>query len=278
MLGPFMVAEPIEKVRQRFRHARARTAEQETSLGEQSFLLLPPRMQNQLAVLQAQCEEPVDDDQEALVAAEHNLKGYNAKLAQALSLVSQLEGEQRRRGSDQRRGVQRLLLWLVVLGALGGGGWYAVGYVTERKTELCARSAVCVESGQCVGGLRIDPPTVELVCRAESDEHCRASARCRKRGQCFEEHGRCIADKDEDCRATEGCKLDGLCTAVNGSCRAAQREDCLPTRRCIEKGECTPKQGVCAVNDDEDCKHSLACKRHGACMEVQGRCVKTELE
>jgi len=273
-----MPAEPIEKVRQRFRHARARTAEQEARLGEQDFLVLPPRLQNQLAVLQAQCEEPVGDDHEPLVAAEHNLKGYNARLEEALTLVSQLEGARARRGTDQRRGLGRALVWLVLFGTIGVGGWLAYGYVTEKKTELCAGSEQCAQAGQCVGGVRIDPPTVELVCEAGSDEHCRASELCRKRGRCYAKLGRCIARDDEDCRKAPGCKLDGLCTAEGQRCMAQQREDCRPTPGCIKRGECSPKQGVCAVRNDEDCKHSLACKKHGACMELQGRCVMTELK
>ncbi|MBW2527291.1 MAG: hypothetical protein JRI23_24125 [Deltaproteobacteria bacterium] len=277
MLGTIMAAEPIEKVRQRFRHARARTAEQEAALGEKSFLLLPARLQNQLAVLQAQCEEPVVDDQEALVAAEHNLKGYNAKLTQALDLSNQLAGARQRRGSDQAQGLKRLVVWLLVLGALVAGGWYAHGYVTAKKSELCATSASCLEDGKCGGGVRIDPPTVELTCVAETDEHCRSSARCSKRGQCYAEVGSCVARDDADCRQAPGCKLDGLCTAEGGSCRATKREDCRATPRCMERGECTAKRGVCTVGNDEDCKHSLACKKHGACTELQGNCVKTEM-
>lgn len=274
--GCFMAAEPIEKVRQRFRHARARTAEQEARLGADDFLLLPARLQNQLAVLQAQCEEPVGDDQEALVAAEHNLKSYNVKLGQALNLKSQLDGARRRRDSDRRRGAGRLLAWLVVAALLVGGGWLGYGYVVEKKTALCADSKACAEQGHCAGGLRFDPPAVSLICEAGTDQHCRSSRRCRRRGQCYVELGRCVARNDEDCRKTPGCKLDGLCSADGGRCIAEERKDCIQTPGCLERGACTPKQGVCKVGSDEDCKHSLACKKHGACMELQGSCVATE--
>jgi hypothetical protein len=274
--NPPMADEPIEQVRERFRQARARTAEREARLGEDEFLSLPQRMQNQLAVLQAQCEEPVDDNREAIIAAEHNLRNYNAKLEQALNLSAQLGGARRRQVSDRRRGMLKTVILLGVLGALAGGGWLVYGNVRERKAELCRSGESCKTDGRCSAGLRVELPAVELVCQATSDEDCRQSQRCREGGQCFVSLGRCIAKQDEDCRKAPGCKQDGLCTAQNGRCVATAREDCRTTPGCQERGQCSPQQGICAVLSDDDCQHSLACKQHGACTEVQGQCVKLE--
>lgn len=271
-----MATEPIQAVRDRFRSARARTAEREARIEEDGFLELPPRLQNQLAVLQAQCEEPVDDDHQALVAAEHNLKSYNAKLEQAESLLNQLAGARQRQGSDRRQSLRRLVLWLLILSVVGGAAVLGYHYVRERKAELCAGSPACRTEGLCAGGVRFDPPLVELTCEATADEHCRASQHCRDRGKCFAVLGRCIARDDDDCRKAPPCKLDGLCTARDDRCVAASRKDCQATPGCVERGACTPSQGVCVVRSNDDCQHALACKQHGACTEVQGKCVRLE--
>lgn len=269
-----MADEPLEQVRQRFRQARVRTADREGRLSEDDFLCLPERLQNQLAVLQSQCEEPLDDNREALAAVEHNLKSYNAKLEQALDLVAQLGGARRRQESDRTRGMVKTVLVLGVLVALLGGGWLGYQHVLERKDELCKRSAPCALRGQCAAGLTVELPLVELACQAGSDEDCRSSRRCAESAECYASLGRCVARADKDCKKTPSCLQDGACTAREGRCVAATRDNCLPTAACKEHGKCSPGQGICVVAGDEDCKHSLACKRHGACTEVQGQCVR----
>jgi len=272
----FMAPEPKEEVLARIRTLRAKAAEQESRLSEEQFLGLPPKLQNQLAVLQAQ-SEPSGDGYEALLAAEHNLRTYNERLGQAQNLASQLTGARRRSQAATGRKLAVLAIWLLVLGALAGGGyWIASAMLLPKKAAVCQSSPACKADGRCGAGLRVELPTVQLVCEATADEHCRAAERCGAKGECFVAAGRCVAKDSEDCRKTEGCRSDGLCTALDGRCVASTREDCSPTGRCRERGECTPQQGMCAALSDDDCKRSVACKRFGACTEVQGKCVKLE--
>jgi hypothetical protein len=269
-----MAPEPTEEVRQRWQQLRTQASEREARIADQQFLALPQKLQNQLAVLQSQCE-PSDGSYEALVAAEHNLRAYSAKLEQALNLVSQMKGARMRRRSALGRALLKLLLLLLVLGALAAGGWVVVQRVLlPRKAELCQASPDCRAEGRCGAGIRVELPRVELVCQATSDEHCRAAQRCAAQGECMAVEGRCVASATTDCKKTEGCKLDGLCTAQNGRCIAAFREDCGGTAACRERGECTPDQGICRALSDEDCQHCLACKKQGYCTEVQGKCMK----
>lgn len=272
----FMASEPKEEVLARIRALRAKAAELESRLSEEQFLGLPAKLQNQLAVLQTQ-SEPSGDGYEALLAAEHNLRTYNERLLQAQNLAAQLTGARRWSQAALGRRLMVLGIWLLVLGALAGGGyWFTTSVLLPKKAAVCQSSPACQADGRCGAGLKVELPTVQLVCEPTADEHCRAAERCSAKGECFAATGRCVAKDNEDCRKTEGCRADGLCSALDGHCAAATREDCGPTVRCAERGECTPQQGVCAVLSDEDCKRSVACKRFGACTELQGKCVKLE--
>jgi hypothetical protein len=271
-----MAPEPTEEVRTRLRELRSKAAERESRLTEEQFLSLPAKLQNQLAVLQTQAE-PTGDGYEALLAAEHNLRSYNERLVQAQNLASQLTGARRRNRASTGRSLVTLGLWLLVLGGLGGGGyWVAQSLVLPKKAAVCQSSPACRADGRCGAGIRVEPVKVQLVCLPTADEHCRGAERCAAKGECFAAAGRCVARDTADCRKTEGCRSDGLCTAQDERCVAVAREDCQPTARCRERGECTPQQGVCAALSDDDCKRSIACKRYGACTEVQGQCVKLE--
>jgi hypothetical protein len=253
---------------------RVETSEREARIADEQFLDLPEKLQNQLAVLQNQCE-PSDGSYEALLAAEHNLRAYDAKLDQAINLLSQMKGARRRRRSAFGRRLLKALIVLGLLGAVAGVGWFVVQAVLlPKKAALCQSSPECRAEGRCGAGLRIELPSVELVCQAGSDEHCRASQRCAAQGECVAAAGRCVAGDSAVCKNTEGCRLDGLCTAQNGRCLAATRDDCGATAACRERGECTPDQGICRALSDEDCQHCVACKRQGYCTEVQGKCMK----
>jgi hypothetical protein len=271
-----MAADPTEEVRARLGALRAQTAEREAKIEEDQFLGLPQKLQNQLAVLQAQ-SEPSSQTYEALLAAEHNLQAYKARLDQALGLVAQMKGAKMRRRRARGHALGRWLLTLVVLGVLAAGGYVALYQVVlPKKAATCEASPACRAEGRCGAGLRVDPPLVELVCQAATDDHCRAGSRCKSHAECYVERGRCVARDAKDCASTEACRVDGQCKPVDGRCQAVAREDCARTPGCQERGECSPSQGICAALSDEDCKHSVACKRYGACTEVQGKCVKLE--
>ncbi len=220
----------------------SKTATREQILGREAFLELPPSLQNQMAVLQKQ-SEPRERSMEALVAAESNLREYNAKLDEAFNLKRQIEGERGRRRRATRRAATRAVVRVLVAAVVIGGAviWYRVE--STEKTALCAKEPACEGEGLCSGRLTLSPPGM----------------------QC--------AALGEDCRRAKVCAEQGMCSPQEGVCMARTAEDCQRSRLCVEQGLCSPFGGTCVAGRSEDCQASRACHEHGACLEVGGRCV-----
>jgi hypothetical protein len=269
-------SDSIERARERLRAALEQTVEREQQLGRAGFHLLPAKVQNHLAALQAQTR-PDDDSLEAIMAAERLLKTYNSELDNAQNLVAQLSGEAGRRAQARRkRGARMLLAFGVVLVIAAGVTLYYRSALAD-KARSCRAAPPCAGDGLCGAGMRADGASpFDIECRAVSAEDCNASQGCRGQGRCSLVDGRCIAASADDCAKSPGCKEDGWCSAQDGRCVAAQIQDCRPTRACTERGACTPIDGVCVAGSDADCRQSEMCRKHGACSEVEHRCIKSE--
>lgn len=226
----------------RLRDLLQKTAKREEILGREAFLEMPPALQNQMAVLQKQ-SEPKETTLEALMAAEQNLREYNAKLDDAFNLKRQIEGERGRRSRARRREATRGVVQVVVAAIVVGGSILFYRMKANAKAEECAARPACEAEGLCSGRLSFTPFGME--CAAQG----------------------------EDCRGARICSEQGMCSTQEGVCMARTAEDCQRSRLCVEQGLCSPFGGTCVAGSADDCRASRACHERGACLEVGGRCV-----
>jgi hypothetical protein len=223
----------------------AKTAEREQALGREAFLEMPSSLQNQLVVLQKQ-SAPKEGTLEALMAAESNLREYNAKLDDAFNLKRQLEGEKGRRGRARKREVTKAVIKVVVAAVVIGGALFFYKTEAGAKAEECREKTACETEGLCSGKLSFSP--FGMQCAAQGD----------------------------DCRKSTICSTQGMCSAQDGVCMARTVEDCRRSKNCVEQGLCSPFGGTCVAGSGDDCKASRACHERGACLEVGGRCIAPE--
>lgn len=108
--------------------------------------------------------------------------------------------------------------------------------------EPCHNRELCRVLGKC------STPN-GIVCIAASDDHCRASERCKTNGRCTAKDGECIATSDPDCRASEWCKEEGICTLKDGTCKATSDADCRASEACKNHGNCTVQDEVNEFGD-----------------------------
>jgi hypothetical protein len=264
------MAEDPSKARARLREEQARIARREEELGKEGFLLLPDRIREELAVLQEQ-STPRNDNLEAVLAAEHNLRAYGAKLDDALNLMRQHAGAAERRRAAVRYRARRWTIASVALVVVGGAGLFWYRSASAAKAAECRAGRPCADVGACGAGF--DPKAAAMACMPASDEDCRASAACRDLGRCRVVDRACAAANDEDCRATAACQEKGFCSARHGECAVATDQDCRRTPGCTKSGHCTPIDGACRAGSDADCRQSEICRTLGACLEVQSQCV-----
>lgn len=226
----------------RLRDLLQKTAKREEIFGREAFLEMPPALQSQMVVLQKQ-SEPKESTMEALMAAEQNLREYNAKLDDAFNLKRQIEGERGRRSRARRRQATRGIVQVVVAAVVVGGSVLFYRSQATAKARECAQQTSCPGEGLCSGRLSMSPFGME--CAAQGD----------------------------DCRGAKICSEQGMCSAQEGMCMARTSEDCQRSRLCVEQGLCSPFGGTCVANSAGDCRASRACHERGACLEVGGRCV-----
>ncbi len=242
MLAEDPNAADYERAEHRIVDLLVKTAKREEVLGRESFLEMPSKLQNQLVVLQKQ-SEPKARDMAAIVAAESNLREYNARLDDAFNLKLQIEGERGRRSRTRRRDVTRGVIQVLVVAAVVGGIVYFFREEANAKTEACKQERSCDTEGLCSGRLSFAP--FGMQCAAQGD----------------------------DCRKSTICSTQGMCSPQQGICMARVVEDCQRSKNCVEQGLCSPFGGTCVAGDAADCRASRACHERGACLEVGGRCI-----
>lgn len=273
-----MKSDSIERARERLREALEQTLERERKLGREAFLLLPPKVQNQLAVLQAQ-SYPDDDSLEGILAAERLLKTYNERLDNAENLVAQLSGEAGRRAQTSKRRTAGALVVVGGLAVVAAGLTLYFRSALASKARSCREAAACSGDGACGAGMRVRGVSpFEIECRAVSEEDCARSQGCQTQGRCGLLDGQCVAASAEDCAKSPKCTEAGWCSPRDGRCVAAEAHDCRRTKACAERGACTPIDDVCMPGSDDDCRQSELCKKTGACSEVEHRCVKSDFD
>lgn len=220
----------------------AKTSKREQVLTRETFLELPSKLQNQLAVLQKQ-SEPKERTLDAFVAAESNLREYNARLDEALALKRQIDGERGRKIRARKRAARSASIRVLVASLAVGGFVIFYKMQAAAKAEACGHKHACEAEGLCSGKLNLT--AFEWECAA----------------------------RGEDCRKSIVCSTQGMCTPKEGACHAQTAEDCLRSKNCVEQGLCSPFAGTCVAGSSDDCAASRACHEHGACVEVGGRCI-----
>jgi hypothetical protein len=271
-------SDSTERARGRLREALLKTIEREQALGPKGFLQLPPKVQNQLAVLQAQSLQD-DDSLEGILASERILARYHDRLDNAQNLVAQMAGEAGRRTLSRHQIGRWALVALAALAVVAAAVTLYYRRSLAEKAQVCRASDGCTVDGLCGAVLPLSGPApLSAACAAESAEHCASSKGCRELGRCSAVDGVCVAATNEDCAGTPGCENDGFCSARDGGCVAAEVHDCRRTKACAERGACTPIDGQCKPGSDADCRQSELCRRQGACHEVQQRCVEVDFE
>ncbi len=144
------------------------------------------------------------------------------------------------------------------------------GKCTPKVVDL----STVVDPGDSKHGPVIDKKSM-TVCIATRGEDCRASKRCKERGECAVAKEDCAASSAGDCRASDACKAQGNCSlsAAGGVCAVRGEADCKQAEACTQRGHCTyqslgPDYGRCAPSTAADCKRAPLCKSDGLCSLV----------
>ena len=157
------------------------------------------------------------------------------------------------------------------------------------STNLCLVSAVCDDSGSCIGGVpRVCPPSSDPcvdsgVCdpttgmcnpRRLDGTSCGDANACTLATTC--QAGVCTPGMTVTCPAPAICKLAGACNPATGTCEyadAAEGTACNDMNLCTAGESC--RAGACVTTPAMTCGAESACKNAGSCDPGTGVCAQT---
>lgn len=166
-----------------------------------------------------------------------------------------------------------------------GGATAAAGGADSGE---CAKLPGCAEYGAC-GSVQVSAGKVEefgtggvdvtkakYACGPTKPEHCKASATCKRLGQCTLQGKECVVGADADCKASAECADRGRCVmgTRNRVCSASTDAECAASKECATHGHCAALKGsmgdveACGPKDDAVCKKTPQCKSEGLCSMV----------